>query len=60
MNAVIINQHALHFEICLLTILLFFKLYEGILQAITCALVANDFAGQYLPKPTEDKVEVLI
>ena len=44
MNAMIINQDSLHFEVGLLTVLLIFKLNKCILETVTGALVADDFA----------------
>ena len=54
MYSVIIYQYALHFEICLLAILLILKLYECILQAVTGPLVSNNFARDDSAEPGED------
>ena len=45
MYTMVVNQDSLHFEICLFTILLMFKLDKRILQAIASSLVSDDFAG---------------
>lgn len=60
MDAVVVNQHALHLEVGLFTILLVIEFDERILQAVTRALVPDDFAGQYGAEATEDEVEVLV
>ena len=44
MDAVIIDQNALHLEVGLFAVLLVLKLDEGILQAIARLLVADDLA----------------
>ena len=56
MDAVIINQHSLHLEICLLAVLLVLELYKCILQAVICALVSDDFAGHNWTKAAEDGI----
>lgn len=39
----VIDQHPLHLEVCLLTILLIFKFDKRVLQAISSAFVAYNF-----------------
>jgi len=60
MDAMIIYQNPLHFEICLFTVLLKFKLNECILQAIASPLVSNNITRYYLPKSGENEVKVFI
>lgn len=60
MDAMIIYQHPLHFEVCLFTVLLVFELNECILQTITSPLVSNDFTRYYLSKSRENKVQIFI
>jgi len=60
MDAMIVNKHTLHLEICLFAILLVFELDECVLQAVSCSLVSNDFTGQNLPKTAEDQLEIFI
>ena len=56
MNSMIINQNTLHFEICLLAVLLALELDKGILKAIASAFVANDFAGYDSAKTAEYQI----
>lgn len=56
----IIYQHSLHFEVCLLAILLIFKLDECILKAVTGTLITNNFTRYYSTKTAEYGVEILI
>lgn len=56
MDAVIINQHSLHLEICLLAVLLVLEFDKCILQAVFCALVSNDFAGYDWTEAAEDRI----
>lgn len=44
MYPVIIDQDTMHFEVCLLAVLLVLELDERILQTISSTLVADDFA----------------
>ncbi len=60
MYAVVIYQHPLHLEICLLAILLILKLDERILETVTSTLVANDFARHYSTETAEYGVQVII
>lgn len=56
----VVNQHALHFEVGLLAVLLMFKLDERILQAVARALVPNHLARQDGSEATKDQLKVLI
>lgn len=53
MNTMVINKDPLHFEICLLAVLLILELDERVLKAVPCTLVSNDFAGKYLAEAAE-------
>ena len=45
LNAAVINQHIIHFEVCLIAFLLRFKLNKGVLQTVAGFVIANDFAA---------------
>lgn len=45
MDAMVVNQNALHLEICLLAILLILKFDKTVLQTVTSTLVSDDLAG---------------
>lgn len=45
MDAMVVNQNALHLEICLLAILLVFEFDKTVLQTVTSSLVSDDLAG---------------
>lgn len=60
MDAMVVNQHPLHFEVGLLAVLLMLELDECVLQTVARALVPNHLAGQYRSKATEDQLKVLI
>lgn len=53
MNTMIIYQYTLHFEICLLAVLLMLKLDERILKTIVSALVPYDLARYDLAETAE-------
>jgi len=53
MYAVVIYQHPLHFEICLLTVFLILELDERILKTVAGTLVTDDFARHYGTKTAE-------
>lgn len=59
-DTVIINQHPLHFEIGLFTVLLVFKLDKGILQAVTRSLIPYNLTRQNWPEPAENEMEILV
>lgn len=44
-DAMVVNQNALHLEICLLAILLVFEFDKTVLQTVTSTLVSDDLAG---------------
>lgn len=54
MNTMIIYQYTLHFEICLLAVLLMLKLDECILKTVVSALVSYDLARYDLAKTAEN------
>lgn len=54
MNTMIIYQYTLHFEICLLAVLLMLKLDERILKTVVGALVPYDLARYDLAKTAEN------
>ena len=54
MNTMIVYQYSLHFEICLLAVLLMLKLDERILKTIVSALVPYDLARYDLAKTAEN------
>ncbi len=60
MDAVIINQDSLHFEICLFAVFLVFEFNECILETVTGTLVSNDFARDYRTETAEDGVQILV
>ena len=60
MYPMIIDQYFLHFEICLLAVLLVLKLDECILKTIIGALVPNNFARYYLAEAAKKEVEIFI
>lgn len=59
-DAMIVNQHALHFKVGLLAVLLVLKFDECVLQTVARALVPNHFARQDRSETTEDQLKVLI
>lgn len=54
MNAMIVYQYTLHFEICLLAVLLMLKLDERILKTVVGALIPYDLARYDLAKTAEN------
>lgn len=60
MDAVVVDQHALHLEVGLFAVFLIFKLDKRILQAVPRALVPDHLARQDSSKATEDQLKVLI
>lgn len=60
MDAMVVNQHALHFKVGLLAVLLIIKLDECVLQAVARALVPNHLARQDGSETTEDQLKILI
>ena len=42
MNAMLIDKHTLHFEVCLLAVLLILKLNKCVLKAVAGTFVANN------------------
>lgn len=60
MYAMVVDKHALHFEICLFTGGLVFVFDECVLETIACAFVADYFAGQDLAETAEYQLEVLV
>ena len=54
-DAVVVNQHALHFEVGALAVFFAAEFDEGVLQAVTCLLVPDDFARQDLAEAREDE-----
>jgi len=60
MNAMIIDEHTLHLEVCSFTILLVCEFDKGILQAVASLLVPYDLATENLAEATEDELEVLV
>ena len=50
MNAVIIDQHPLHLEVCSLAVFFVAEFDKSILQAVSSLLISDDFTGQDLPK----------
>ena len=56
MDAVIIYQDSLHLEVRLLAVFLVLEFDKCILQAVFCALVANDFAGHDGTEATKYRV----
>jgi hypothetical protein len=59
-DAMVVNQHALHFKVGLLAVLLMLKLDECVLQTVARALVPNHLTGQDRSETTEDQLKVLI
>ena len=60
MNSMIINEHALHFEVGLLAIFLVLVLDKGILKALAGALISDNLTGQDLSKSAENEVQIFI
>lgn len=58
MDAAVIDEDVVHFEVSALGILALLELDERILQRITRLLVADDFAAEDLAKAGEDELEV--
>ncbi len=56
MDAVFVDKDTLHFEICLLAVLLVFILDECILKAVTGPLVTNDFARDDSAEAAKDQI----
>lgn len=54
MNTMVIYEYALHFEICLLAVILMLKLDERILKTVVSALVPYDLARYDLAKTAEN------
>jgi len=50
----VVNEHALHLEICLLAVFLVLELNEGILKTVACALVSDNLAGENVAETTEN------
>ena len=50
MDAVIVDKDSVHLKICLLTVFLLLELNESVLQAISCAFIANNLAAKDLAK----------
>lgn len=59
-NAMIVDEDALHFKVCLLAVLLVFEFDKGVLKTVTGPLVADNLAGQNLAKSAEDQFKILI
>ena len=53
MDPVVVDEHALHFEIGLFARRLFGVFDEGVLQAVPGALIADYFAGEDFAKAAE-------
>lgn len=45
MYSVIINKYTLHFEIRLLAVLHVLEFDKGVLKALACALISDNFTG---------------
>ena len=60
MDALIVDQHSLHFEVCLLAGGLIFEFDESVLEAVAGAFVADDFAGENGAEAGEDGLEILV
>lgn len=56
----VVDKHALHFEVGPFAILLGRKLDEGVLEAVSGLLVPDDFAGENLAEAGKDELQVLI
>ena len=56
----VIDQHSLHFEVRLFAVLLLFKFDEGILKAVACSFIADNFAGYDLAESTENQFQIFI
>ena len=59
-NTMIVDQHALHLEVGLLTVLSMLKLDEGVLKAVARSLFPNDLAREDLAETAEDELEVVV
>lgn len=59
-NAVIVNEYSLHFEVRPLAVFLVRKLDEGVLQTVPRLLIADDLARQDLAEAREDELEVFV
>ncbi len=53
MDSMVIDQDSLHLEVCLLARGLLGVLDEGVLQAVTSALVSDYFAGENFAEAAE-------
>jgi hypothetical protein len=60
MNAVVVDQDSLHFEIRSLTIFFRRELNEGVLQAVASLLIANHLAGENFAEAREDQFQILV
>lgn len=54
MDAVVVNQNALHFEVGLFAGGLVFEFYKGVLERVAGAFVSNYFAGEDFAETGED------
>lgn len=60
MDAVVVDEHAFHFEVGLFALLLGREFNECVLQAVACVLVPDDLAVENLAKARENELEILI
>ena len=56
----VIDEDALHLEICLFAIFLILEFNESILKTIAGAFITYDLTGKNLAKAAEDQVEVFV
>lgn len=60
MDAMIINEYALHLEVGSFAVFLGRELDEGILQTISSLLISDDFATKNLAEAAEDEFEIFV
>lgn len=58
MDATVINEHVVHFEIGLFALLWLLEFNEGILQALFGLPIANDFTAYYVTEARENDFEI--
>ena len=55
-NAMIVDQYALHLEVCLLAVFLLLEFDECVLQAVSRPLVPDDLTRQNFAESTENEI----
>ena len=59
-NTMVVDEDPLHFEICLLAVLLILEFDECILKTVSCTLVSDDFTRKDFAEAAENQIQILI